>query len=107
MTEAERSAQLARHIALGHRICTADEPYQAGGQRLGQRVLHVDAERLPETSGGTSHWHCPHCGLTFAWPPGPTSPSVRAPIEAGPRGATGPSPAIADTPRHRGEAGRV
>jgi hypothetical protein len=68
MTEAERSAQLARHRAQGHQICTAEEPYQALDEQLRQRVVHVDAVPLPGTCGVSGRWHCPHCGLTFPWP---------------------------------------
>ena len=68
MTEAERSAQLARHRAQGHRICTVEEPYQARDEQVNQRVVHVDAAPLPGTSGVSDRWHCPHCGLTFTWP---------------------------------------
>jgi hypothetical protein len=74
MTEAERSAQLARHRALGHRIRTADEPYQAGNGQAGQRLVHVDAMPCQDTSLGRSRWNCPHCGLTFVWPPVPRTP---------------------------------
>ena len=74
MTEAERAAQTARHRALGHRICTAEDPYQAADAQAGQRVVHVDAVPMREASGVEGCWHCPHCGLTFAWPPLAASP---------------------------------
>ena len=69
MSEAERAALLARYRAQGCRICTAADPYRAGDEQPGQRVVHADAVRLPTTHEGVGQWHCPHCGLTFAWPP--------------------------------------
>ena len=102
MTEAERSAQLARHRALGHRICTAADPYQAGDEQAGQRVVHVDAVQLEDWSVRGDRWHCPHCGLTFAWPPMPRTQEI---IVTDSHDAPGLRPVVADAQEHPTEAG--
>ena len=61
MTEADRAAQVARHRALGHRICTAEAPYQTADARVGQRSVHVDAVPVTEE---TEFTYAPVAGVT-------------------------------------------